>query len=225
MSAVRLVSAPEDAMERIVAIARVSSPRTDKTASPERLVRYLIKHKHWSPFEHAYVTVEIITSRAISAQLCRHRSFTFQEFSQRYADVTTNPTLSECVTQPIEIRYQDVKNRQSSMDLNNYIQHRAPLDNGVSIINKHKLLTNAVDACVMQSIQCYRMLIDLGVAKESARFVLPMAVSTTIYMTGSLRSWLHFFDTRCCSEAQREIRDVADSIKAIVCKKYPLLFV
>ena len=193
--------------QTIVEIARVSSSRTDKSENLAGLINYLINHKHWSPFEHSMMTIEIVTSKAIGIQLLRHRSFTFQEFSQRYAKVTE--------IEPIEIRRQAIKNRQSSEEVFN------PSINVTEGINFKA--TEIVDNLLNHSLNVYNKLIEAGVAKECARMVLPMATQTTIYMTGNVRSWIHLLSVRDDSHAQKEIQLIAKEMKKIFIEQCPLI--
>jgi thymidylate synthase (FAD) len=199
---VKLLSITPNAEEHIVEIARVSSSRENKRDDYESLIRYLINHKHWSPFEHSYLTFEIETSKAIAIQLLRHRSFTFQEFSQRYQDVNQLGDLFELV----ELRYQASSNRQSSTEsVNNSI-----LDNKVKMV---------LAACE----QLYNNLIECGVSRETARMVLPLTTKTKLHMTGSVRSWIHFLDIRDDVHAQLEIQSVAKATKAIFAEQLPTI--
>lgn len=182
--------------EFIVYIARVSNPSNQlNTETGPKLLKYLIKHKHWSPFEHVSATYEIVTSRAIAAQILRHRSFTFQEFSQRYAQATE--------IEKIEWRKQGKTNRQV----------------GDEVITLPKHLQFAVDEVQRNTKALYDQLINEGIAKESARMILPLSTSTTIYMTGTLRSWIHYLELRCTNHTQKEHREIAceiqDSLKSI----------
>jgi len=185
----------------IVYIARVSNPANQmNTETGHKLIRYLIKHKHWSPFEHVSCTFEIKTSRAIAAQILRHRSFTFQEFSQRYAQATS--------LEKIEWRKQGKTNRQvgdESIELPAHLQ--------VTVNNLQNLIKGTYDT-----------LIEAGIAKESARMILPLNTSTTIYMTGSLRSWIHYLELRCAEGTQKEHRDIALDIKKCLEKEFPETF-
>lgn len=199
---VKLVTITPKAEEHIIEVARVSSNRVDKTKEYDRLLRYLIKHKHWSPFEHAYMTIEIETSKAIGIQLLRHRSFTFQEFSQRYQDVNVLGSLCET----IELRYQAADNRQSSTE---------PVDS-VILDNKVRMVVAACE-------QLYNNLIECGVSRETARFVLPMATKTKLHMTGSIRSWIHFLQIRDDAHAQKEIQLIAKAIKAVFLNQLPVI--
>jgi thymidylate synthase (FAD) len=189
------------AEQAIVEIARVSSSRTDKSAKPEGLINYLIKHKHWSPFEHGYMSVEIETSKAIGIQLIRHRSFTFQEFSQRYQDVNKIGEMFE----PVELRKQAEDNRQSSTEL----------------INED--FSDEIFDLLMNTQQLYNKMLNNGVARECARMILPMCTKTKIHMTGSIRSWIHFLDIRDDEHAQKEIQLAAQKIKRIFMEQFPII--
>lgn len=187
--------------EFIVYIARVSNPSNQQNLKTgAKLLKYLIEHKHWSPFEHVSCTFEIKTSRAIAAQILRHRSFTFQEFSQRYAEVTE--------VENIEWREQGKTNRQVG-DEPMYIDRD---------------LNDEVRNVIATSKAVYGKLIKAGVAKECARMVLPLSTSTTIYMTGTLRSWIHYLDLRCSEHTQKEHRDIALDIKKRLEKTFPETF-
>ena len=199
-----------DAENAIVKIARVSSKRTDKVEKPEGLLNYLIKHKHWSPFEHGYMSVEIETSKAIGIQLIRHRSFTFQEFSQRYQDVN----LIDGMFESVELRKQAEDNRQSSTEVFNPDVFYDGYSTAASAqIGKH----------FRASQDLYKRLLDEGVAREVARMVLPLSTKTKIHMTGSIRSWIHFLDLRDDAHAQKEIQDVAKEIKKIFIEQFPVI--
>lgn len=209
---VKLKSITPNAEVNIVEIARVSSIRIDKSEKPEGLINYLINNKHWSPFEHSFITFEIVTSKAIGIQLLRHRSFTFQEFSQRYAVVENMEPI-----EPIELRKQAETNRQSSTDifdplitLSDNIIHNLPASKQVEII--------------LQDIQnLYNRLLKAGVAKECARMILPMTTQTTIYMTGSVRSWIHFLDIRDDVHAQLEVQLIAKEMKKLFIQELPII--
>ena len=194
-----------NAEKAIVEIARVSSSRTDKSAKPEGLINYLIKHKHWSPFEHGYMSVEIETSKAIGIQLIRHRSFTFQEFSQRYQDVKRIGDMFE----PIELRKQAEDNRQSSTEL---------IDGMITYD-----LSDEMFEVLMDIQELYNKMLANGVARECARMILPMCTKTKIHMTGSIRSWVHFLDIRDDEHAQKEIQLVAQNIKRIFTEQFPII--
>jgi len=180
--------------------ARVSNPSNQlNTETAPRLLAYCIRHGHWSVFETASMTVEVETSRAIAAQLLRHRSFTFQEFSQRYA-------VSSAV-EPIELRKQDEKNRQASGE----------------VITDPDLL-RGVDAIVADAYEMYGCLVARGVSKETARMVLPLSTRTRMYVTGNVRSWIHYFDQRCAEHTQKEHRELACLIREIFSKQFPNVF-
>ena len=177
--------------------ARVSNPSNqNNTATAPKLLKYLIKHKHWSPFEMASMTLEIKTSRAIAAQILRHRSFSFQEFSQRYS---VAQELEE-----IEFRRQAEKNRQSSTD---------EFTDGffLSKVREH----------LGKSVSLYNEAINLGVAKESARLLLPLTTETTMYMSGTIRSWVHYIDLRSQQDTQKEHREIAEACKKIFIENFP----
>jgi thymidylate synthase (FAD) len=204
MPSTKLVWITPDAESIITYCARVSNPKgQEANANPERLIRYLIKHKHWSPFEMASACVEINTTRDISAQILRHRSFSFQEFSQRYAEVTQE------VSPPVW-RRQDLTNRQNSID---------DLD-PEAIAEADQLCANVIK----QSTLAYQRLLELGVAKECARKVLPINSPTRLYMSGTLRSWLHYLQVRRGPETQLEHRVIAQEIASILCKHIPSIF-
>lgn len=202
---VKLISITPEVELNIVRIARVSSKRTDKDVEPAGLINYLIRNKHWSPFEHGYITMEIKTSRAIGTQLLRHRSFTFQEFSQRYAKVTS--------VEPIELRRQATDNRQSSEEV---------FDPMIQAGSSQMKASKAVDHIVAAIQVYYESLLEAGVAKECARMILPMATSTTIYMTGNIRSWIHFLQLRDEAHSQKEAQVIAKQIKAILTEQLPI---
>ena len=185
-------------------IARVSNPQNEDNPDVEKLIRYLIKHKHWSPFEMASMCVEIKTTRAIAPQILRHRSFTFQEFSQRYAIPTeTFPTVLP------ELRRQDTKNRQNSID---------DLPSEITEFMKDK-----IDAHFREAVDLYNYMIDKGVAKECARSVLPINTCTRIYMAGTIRSWLHYVDLRGSNGTQKEHMSIARSIGEILATEVPTI--
>jgi len=186
-----------NAEEIIVYCARVSSPKNQlNKESSSKLLSFLIKHAHWSPFELASMCLEIKTSRGIAAQILRHRSFSFQEFSQRYSEVQG--------LEPLELRKQADKNRQSSSDA---------FTNG--------LLNTKVREHTAKSISLYNSLISAGVAKESARFILPLTTETTMYMQGSVRSWIHYINLRAQENTQKEHRDIAEACRQIFIEEFP----
>ena len=191
---VRLIDITPDIEEKIVFMARVSNPKgQEATGTSERLIRYLIKHKHWSPFEMGHMTVEIETTKDIAIQVLRHRSFSFQEFSQRYADVSLLPIL-----ELPELRYQDHKNRQAS------IQDE---DGDLRL-----LFESQMRDLFLRSRNLYGAMLEAGVAKECARKVLPIGTTTRLYMSGSIRSWVHYLQVRTGPETQKEHRDLAQAI-------------
>ena len=212
---VELVTVTPNAEENIVKIARVSSKRTDKKQKPEGLINYLIKHSHWSPFEHAYMTLEIETSKAIGIQLIRHRSFTFQEFSQRYQDVG----LLDGMFEEIELRKQAEDNRQSSEEV-----FDPKIDSyEFTGINIPMNAMGLIKGQLVKTQRLYNTLLEKGVARETARMILPMCTKTRIYMTGPVRSWIHFFNLRDDSHAQKEIQQIAKLGKKIFKETFPLV--
>lgn len=214
---VELKTITPNAELNIVEIARVSSSRVDKTEKPEGLINYLIKNKHWSPFQHSYLTFEIVTSKAIGIQLLRHLSFTFQEFSQRYAVVEN--------IEDIEFRIQAEKNRQSSTDIVGGIR----FNEGSFFVDldtdNEKLRNWITDVAnyLEEGLLLYKDGIELGIAKECARMILPMATQTTLYMTGSVRSWIHFLEIRDDAHAQKEVQLIAKEIKRLFIQELPLI--
>lgn len=186
--------------ELIVYIARVSNPANQlNSETSDKLISYLMKNKHWSPFEMIDMTVEIITSRGIAQQIIRHRSFSFQEFSQRYAEVTD--------FEPIELRYQAQKNRQSSSDKLSE--------------SDQTLFDREIENHLKNSQDLYRWMLHKGVAKECARFVLPITTQTKIYMKGSIRSWVHYLQLRTDPHTQLEHQKVALEILEIFKDNFP----
>jgi thymidylate synthase (FAD) len=189
-----------NAEELISYCARVSNPSNQlNIETSPKLLAYLIKHKHWSPFEMVSMTVEIKTSRAIAAQILRHRSFSFQEFSQRYSTATE--------LERIELRKQGKTNRQVGDE---------PLS-----ISEHIEIFDKIDKLQDQSIDLYEELISKGIAKECARMILPLNTSTTMYMSGSIRSWIHYIDLRANEDTQKEHREIALEIKKIFIDYFP----
>lgn len=183
--------------ELIIYCARVSNPDNQlNMETAPKLLGYLINHKHWSPFEMAHMVVEIQTSRAIAAQILRHRSFSFQEFSQRYA--------SPSALEPVELRMEHEKNRQSSSDV---------CDEQITI-DLFNELTKA-------GKEFYDTLIKMGIARETARMVLPLCTQTTMYMSGTVRSWIHYLDLRDDDHVQKEHREIAQAIKSIFIGQFP----
>ena len=210
---VTLLNVTPNAEDHIVEVARVSSSRKNKKDKPEGLLRYLVQHKHWSPFEHSHATFEIETSKAIGIQLIRHRSFSFQEFSQRYQDVNRLGDIFE----PIELRAQCEDNRQSSTEIID------PIIRGINPNIESTLAGGAVNGFLSKAHDLYNQLLEAGVAREQARMVLPLATTTKIHMTGSIRSWIHFLELRDDSHAQKEIQMVAKGIKNIFIKEFPII--
>ena len=202
-SKVKLVSVTPNAEQTMAYIARVSNPGNQENPNYAGLLKYCIKHNHWSVFEQATMTLEIETTRGIAAQILRHRSFTFQEFSQRYAD-TNLITLD--IPLP-ELRRQDTKNRQNSTD-------DLPADLKIELYSK---IQDHFDAA--QNL--YKELLEADVAKECARFVLPLATPTRLYMTGSVRSWLHYIDLRSAHGTQKEHMQIAEEVRCIFTCQFP----
>jgi len=192
-----------DAEKQMGYIARVSNPNNQSNPAVAGLLGYCIKHGHWSVFEQAHMTVEIETTRGIAAQILRHRSFTFQEFSQRYA----NTNLLGEIPVP-DLRSQDLKNRQNSND-------DIPEE-------QTKRLQDQIKRYFAEGIDLYNELIREGVAKECARFVLPLATPTRIYMTGSVRSWIHYIDLRSAHGTQKEHMDIVKEVRDIFKKEFPV---
>ncbi len=204
MRFVQLITSTPDAEKSMAYIARVSNPKNQDNNDFTKLIGYCIKNEHWSVFEQAYMTVQIETNRGIAAQILRHRSFTFQEFSQRYAD---SRQLGEI---PIpELRRQDNKNRQNSIS-----------DLSEEVITKfNKKMKNQFNL----NKQLYEEMLEAGIAKECARFVLPLATPTRIYMTGSCRSWIHYINLRTGHGTQKEHMDIAQECKQIFTQEYPIV--
>ena len=199
---VKLVSITPDAEQLMAYIARVSNPSNQDNEKYAGLLKYCIKHNHWSVFEQSSMTLEIETTRAIAAQILRHRSFTFQEFSQRYAD--TN--LLEAIQLP-ELRRQDTKNRQNSID-----------DLDPEVIDK---LNKQMKTLFSSGQALYNQMIESGVAKECARMVLPLCTPTRIYMTGSCRSWIHYINLRSAHGTQKEHMVIAKAVKDVFVEQFP----
>jgi len=206
---VTLLNVTPNAEDHIVEVARVSSSRKNKKDKPEGLLKYLVRHKHWSPFEHGHATFEIETSKAIGIQLIRHRSFAFQEFSQRYQDVNRLGDIFE----PIELRAQCEDNRQSSTEV---IDPKIQMETNQSA-------SETIDAFLGKAHSLYNKLLEAGVAREQARMVLPLATTTKIHMTGSILSWIHFLELRDDDHAQKEIQMVAKEIKRIFIREFPII--
>lgn len=202
----RLVSITPDAEGQIVYMARVSNPSNQSNLeTAPRLIKYLIKHKHWSPFEMASMQIEIETTRAIAAQILRHRSFSFQEFSQRYSSVDQLGTVGLP-----HLRSQDLKNKQASHD---------DLDpKRVELMNKQ------IQQLYHSTFDYYEYLLSQGVAKECARSILPLGTPTRLYMSGSIRSWIHYIQIRAGVETQLEHRLIAESVKDIFEEQLPNVY-
>ena len=200
---VKLVSVTPDAEQTMAYVARVSNPNNQENPNYAKLLGYCIKHNHWSVFEQSFMTLEIETTRGIAAQILRHRSFTYQEFSQRYAD---SSLLSDYIPVP-DLRRQDTKNRQNSID---------------DIGEYEKLgLQSKIQNHFAESMRLYKELLSHGVAKECARFVLPLATPTRIYMSGSCRSWIHYIQLRSANGTQKEHMDIALACKDLFKEQFP----
>jgi thymidylate synthase (FAD) len=196
-----LVHITPNAEELITYMARVSNPANQSnTETSQRLIRYLIEHQHWSPFEMVNMCVEVETTRSIAAQILRHRSFSFQEFSQRYAEVQLRPELPE-------MRRQDTKNRQNSID-----------DLPLEVLHETDKL---VSQAFVTAYRAYDRLLELGVAKECARDVLPLATPTRLYMNGTIRSWIHYCQLRCGNGTQLEHRIIAEGAYKLLQEHLP----
>ena len=200
---VSLISVSPDAEKHMAYCARVSNPNNQENENYAGLLRYCIKHQHWSIFEQAFMTLEINTTRGLAAQILRHRSFTFQEFSQRYADTNL---LDTNIPLP-ELRRQDTKNRQNSID-------DIPEE-------QSKMLLGRIQNYFNEGLDLYNELLREGIAKECARFVLPLATPTRIYMSGSVRSWAHYIDLRSGHGTQKEHMDIANACKSIFTEQFP----
>jgi len=186
-------------------VARVSNPANQENPKVAGLLKYCIKHQHWSVFEQAFMTLEIHTTRGVAAQVLRHRSFTYQEFSQRYAD---SSLLAETIPLP-ELRRQDTKNRQNSIDdIDPFVRQEFEIK-----IQKH----------FDEAMKLYKEMLDADIAKECSRFVLPLAVPTKIYMTGSIRSWIHYIDLRSANGTQKEHMDIAEGARKIFVEQLPIV--
>ena len=205
MNQVNLVSVTPKAEETMGYVARVSNPKNQENPNVSGLLGYCIKHGHWSVFEQAHMTVEINTTRGLAAQILRHRSFTFQEFSQRYAD--TNLLAEEIPM--FDLRHQDYKNRQNSTD-------DVPKNKKADL--QYKIAEHFVEA-----MDLYNELLASGIAKACARFVLPLATPTRIYMTGSVRSWIHYIELRTGHGTQKEHMDVARAVQCIFVGEFPIV--
>lgn len=202
---VKLLTSTPKAEELIVYMARVSNPNNQlKGTAPERLIKYLIKHKHWSPFEMCHLVLEINTTRSIAQQILRHRSFSFQEFSQRYADIKE---LGYPVTP--HLRRQDLTNRQNSID------DLSP--------DQTQLFYRRINHLFEESLDLYREMVSSGVAKETARDILPLASPSRLYMAGTIRSWIHYIDLRSQNGTQLEHIKIALQAKEIFKQQFPMI--
>ena len=200
---VKLISVTPDAEKTMAYVARVSNPNNQENPKYAKLLGYCIKHNHWSVFEQAFMTLEIETTRGLAAQILRHRSFTYQEFSQRYAD---SSLLAETIPLP-ELRRQDTKNRQNSIDdIDPFVRQEFQIK-----MQRH----------FEEGMKLYKEMLDADIAKECARFVLPLACPTKIYMTGSVRSWIHYIDLRSANGTQKEHMDIALDAMTIFCEQFP----
>jgi len=202
---VKLVSVTPDAEKNIAYCARVSNPNNQDNENISGLLNYCIKHNHWSIFEMAFMTLEINTTRGLAAQILRHRSFTYQEFSQRYADTSF---LGEEIP-TFELRRQDNKNRQNSID-----------DIPQETVVKYNVLIREHFA---KAKGLYDQMLKDGIAKECARFILPLATPTRLYMSGSIRSWIHYIELRSANGTQKEHQDIALSCRSIFCREFPII--
>lgn len=205
MAHVKLVSLTPDAEVTMAYVARVSNPKTQETTTTDnsaRLLSYCIRHGHWSVFEHAHMTVEVTTTLFVATQMLRHRSFTFQQFSQRYAKLDGGTAF-----QPVALRMQDHKNRQNSTD-------DCPPD--VQTDFQRRIASH-----LQATLQLYDDMMDAGIAKECARTILPQCSTTKLYMTGNCRNWIHYLQLRTHESTQREHRDVAVAIQRVFCGAFP----
>ena len=202
---VKLISVTPDAEKQVAYCARVSNPKNQDSENISKLLKYCIDHKHWSIFEMAYMTLEINTTRGLAAQILRHRSFTFQEFSQRYADA--NLLTDEIPL--FELRRQDTKNRQNSID----DIDQETIYRWNSKLREHFAKSKAI----------YDGMIKDGIAKECARFVLPLATPTRLYMSGSIRSWVHYIELRSSHGTQKEHMNIANECKNIFTEQFPII--
>ena len=203
MTMVKVVSVTPDAEKHMAYVARVSNPKNQDNDKFAGLLKYCIENGQWIVFEQAFMTVEINTTRGLAAQILRHRSFTYQEFSQRYADTNL---LSEQIPLP-KLRRQDKKNRQNSTD-----------DVDPFTVQKYDIL---MEEHFKASMDLYNKMLEDGIAKECARFVLPLCTPTRIYMTGSCRSWIHYINLRSAHGTQKEHMDVAEGVRCIFCDQFP----
>ena len=200
---VKLISVSPDAEKHMAYCARVSNPSNQGNDNYAGLLRYCIKHQHWSIFEQAFMTIEINTTRGLAAQILRHRSFTYQEFSQRYAD---SSLLGDKIPLP-KLRKQDEKNRQNSTD-----------DLDPMLVQELEVKMQTYFA---PGMKLYKEMLNAKVAKECARFVLPLATPTRLYMSGSVRSWIHYIELRSGHGTQKEHMDIANACKNIFTEQFP----
>ena len=201
---VSLITVTPDAEKHIAYCARVSNPKNQDNESIAGLLKYCIKHQHWSIFEQAFMTLEIETTRGLAAQILRHRSFTYQEFSQRYAESTALGDI-----ELPELRRQDDKNRQNSID-----------DLDPKVVDK---LNRQMNTLFSSAYSLYNQMLEAGVAKECARFVLPLATPTRLYMSGTVRSWLHYIELRTGHGTQKEHMEIANECKSIFSEQFPTI--
>jgi thymidylate synthase (FAD) len=200
---VKLISVTPDAEQTMAYVARVSNPKNQENPNYSKLLGYCIKHNHWSVFEQAFMTLEIETTRGLAAQILRHRSFTYQEWSQRYAD---SSMLAEQIPM-FELRRQDTKNRQNSIDdIDDFVKQEYEIK-----IRRH----------FDEAMTLYQSMLDMGIAKECARFVLPLATPTRMYMSGSVRSWIHYITLRSANGTQKEHMEIAEACKKIFVEQFP----
>ena len=200
---VKLISVTPDAEKMMAYVARVSNPNNQENPNYAKLLGYCIKHNHWSVFEQSFMTLELETTRGVAAQVLRHRSFTYQEFSQRYAD---SSMLADTIPLP-ELRRQDTKNRQNSIDdIDAFTRQDFQIK-----MQKH----------FEEGMKLYKEMLDASIAKECARFVLPLACPTKIYMSGSCRSWIHYINLRTANGTQKEHMDLAEGCKKIFIEQFP----
>ena len=202
---IKFVSVTPDAEKTMAYVARVSNPKNQDNEKFAGLLRYCIQHGHWSVFEQAFMTIEINTTRGLAAQILRHRSFTYQEFSQRYAD---SSLLAEKIPLP-SLRSQDLKNRQNSVD-----------DVDSSLVEKYNGL---MENHFKEGMKLYQQMLDDGIAKECARFVLPLATPTRLYMTGSCRSWVHYIELRSAHGTQKEHMELVENVRKVFIEQFPLV--
>ena len=200
---IKLVSVTPDAEKLMAYVARVSNPKNQDNDKFAGLLKYCIKHGHWSVFEQAFMSVEINTTRGLAAQILRHRSFTYQEFSQRYAD---SSMLGKEIPVP-ELRRQDEKNRQNSTD-----------DLDAKLIHDYR---KGIEKHFEEAMWLYKDMLANGVAKECARFVLPLATPTRLYMTGSIRSWIHYIELRSAHGTQKEHMQLVEEVRSIFNEQFP----